>query len=161
MACTDTYTDNRDSCAQVITSSCVPYVGYISSTIKDSLPCKPNINDVLKKLQELVDKNTAASVDNTTLDKKCFSFTPATVKQSELNQLFITEICTLKSTSGGSSSGPIDQSRIKYAVDLLCLEDPACTPKTEYTGEEIFDKLLGAYCDLLKRVLDIETLLNI
>lgn len=160
MSCNEASYDNRESCASVTPSGCVPYTGYISTTIKDSLPCKPNVNDILKKLQELVDKLSASSVDNTGLTKNCFTFDAAKVKQNELNQLFINELCSLKQQLS-QSSGTVDPATIKLAINLLCLQDPACAPKTEYTLQEILTKLIAAYCDLSTRVKNIETILNI
>lgn len=160
MACNELSYDNRETCVNLVPSGCVPYTGYISTTIKDALPCKPNVNDVLKKLQELIDKASAAIVDNTTLDKKCLTFDPAKVKQNDLNQIFITELCTLK-TQVTNLGKPVDPDTIKLAIDILCLEDASCDPKTEYTLEEILKKLITAYCGLETRVKAIETLLNI
>lgn len=159
MSCNELSYDNRETCVNLTPSGCVPYTGYISDTIKDALPCKPNVNDILKKLQELVDKANAAIVDNTGLTKNCFTFDAAKVKQNELNQLFIDELCTIK-TQIASLGGDVDPATIKLAIDILCLEDEACEPKTKYTLQEILEKLISAYCGLETRVKAIETLLN-
>lgn len=159
MDCEFSY-DNRETCIDVVSSSCVPYVGYISDTIKDKLPeCKPNINDVFKALQEVIDKIKLNLGDNTQLDKNCFDFDETTVTQEELNQLYIDEICLLKDSVG--SSGTVSPATISLMVNLLCLQDPACTPQTSYTLQEIIEKLITAYCNLLTRVTNIETILNI
>jgi hypothetical protein len=161
MSCNEKSYDNRESCINIMPSGCVPYTGYISDTIKDSLPCKPNVNDIIKKMQELIDKLNVSNVDNTGLDKHCFTFTPATVKQSELNQLFITELCNLKDSVAALGGGSIDAGTIKLAIDILCLKQPSCAPQAEYTLQEILTKLISAYCDLETRIKTIETLLNI
>jgi len=160
MSCNEKSYDNRESCINIMPSGCIPYTGYISNTIKDDLPCKPNVNDVIKQMQELIDKLNTAAIDNTALNKDCFTFTPATVKQSELNQLFITELCNLKDAVA-ALGGTVDPATIKLAIDILCLQQAGCTPQIEYTLQEILTKLISAYCDLETRVKTIETLLNI
>lgn len=152
--------DNRELCGLIVPSSCIPFTGYVSAAIKPTLPCRPNINDVVEQLQILIDKINTELGRNSTLDKKCLTFTPATVKQVELNQLFITELCAIKTTLAGLSLD-IDPDLIMLAVNLLCLQDPACTPQATYTLTEVITKLITAYCNLLTRVTAIETLLNI
>lgn len=157
--CINSY-DNRETCVTILPSSCIPYVGYISTTIKPSiLECRPNINDILKALQDYIDKIQLSLGDNKTLDKKCLAFIPLTVTQVSLNQLFINEICGIKTQIGGL--GTINAGTLTLAINLLCLKDPACTPQTTYTLQEILTKLITAYCSLLTRVTAIETYLNI
>lgn len=161
MSCDNLSFDNRETCATLVPSSCIPYTGYVSPNIAEDIPqCRPNINDILKALQELIDKIKDSLGDNTTLDKDCLDFDAAIVKQVELNQLFIDELCAIKAQIG-SVDAPIDPNLILLIVNLLCLEDPACDPKTSYTLQEIIVKLITAYCDLLARVTNIETILNI
>jgi hypothetical protein len=154
MDCDNLSYDNRETCVNPVPSSCVPYTGYISTTIADDVPdCKPNINDVINKLK------TQAG-DLTTLDKSCLTFTPATVTQKELDQLFIDELCTIKAQIAALDL-TVDPGTIEIAINLLCLEDPACDPQLTYTLQEILVKLITAYCNLLTRVTNIETILNI
>lgn len=158
--CINSY-DNRETCVQLLPSSCIPYVGYISTTIKASiLECRPNINDILKALQDYIDKIQLSLGDNKTLDKKCLAFIPLTVTQVSLNQLFINEICGIK-TQMGIVGSPVNATTLTLAVNLLCLQDPACTPQTTYTLQEIVTKLITAYCNLKTRVTAIETYLNL
>jgi len=160
MTCTDTSYDNRESCVETTPSGCVPYTGYISDTIKDDIPCRPNINDITKKLQEMIDKINTNLGDNKTLDKKCLTFDALTVKQVELNQLFITQLCDIKAQIALIDTS-VDPETILVAINLLCLQDPSCAPQASYTLKEILVKLIAAYCDLTTRVQNIETLLNI
>lgn len=153
--------DNRETCTVLVPSSCVPYTGYISTSIQADMPdCRPNINDTLKAIQELIDRIKAKLGDNTTLDEECLDIEPATVTQKDINQVLITEVCVLK-TLVGTLGGPIDPDTILLAVDLLCLIDPSCDPQASYTLTEIITKLVTAYCNLLARVVNIETILNI
>lgn len=152
--------DNRETCGTLLPSSCIPYTGQVNTSIEDNLPCRPNINDILKNIQNLIDKINNSLGDNTTLDPTCLTFTPSTVTQVQLNQLLITEICELK-TAVQALQQPIDPDTINIAINLLCLVDPGCTPQTEYTLTEILVKLVTAYCDLLTRVTTIENILNI
>lgn len=160
MACDNNTVDNRESCVELTPSSCVPYTGYISETIKEDIVCRPNINDIFKKLQDLIDKINLGLGDNTTLDDKCLTIDELTVKQSELNQIFINEICEIK-TLINNVDGVIDPNTIMLIVNLLCLQEPGCPPATSYSLQEIIVKLITAYCDLLTRVQNIETILNI
>lgn len=161
MDCDKLSYDNRETCVAPLPSSCVPYTGEINDIIKADLPlCKPNINDIFKSLQTLIDKIQKSLGDNKTLDKECLTFAPATVTQKELNQIFVDELCEIK-TILGTIDGGIDPATIKLAVDLLCLIEPLCEPKEEYTLTEIITKLVAAYCSLLTRVTNIEILLNI
>lgn len=156
-----TSSDNRETCINVTSSSCVAYMGYVSDSIKSKLPeCKPNINDVLKAIQELLDKTIAGLGDNKTLDKKCLGLTPATDTQKIINQKLIDELCALK-TQLGTTGGAVSSTSIRLAVNLLCLQDPACTPQSTYSLQELFDKLVTGYCNLLTRVDTIENVLNI
>lgn len=157
----DTSYDNRETCTNIVPSSCLPYTGYVSTTIADLLPCRPNVNDVLKNLQILIDKINTNLGDNTTLTQNCFTFDPATDTQKTLNQELIDDICTLQTQVAALIAGTIDASLINIAINLLCLQDPACTPQTTYTLTEILTKLITNYCSLLDRVTNIETFLNI
>lgn len=159
MTCKNTSYDNRETCTTLIPSSCVPYTGFVSDNIKEELPCRPNVNDVLKSVQELVDKIKKGLGDNTKLNRDCLSFNPETVTQEQLNGLFINELCALRENYECSSQ--IDVGSLALAVNILCLEDPTCTPKQIYTVQELFNKLIAAYCNLLTRVQAIEQLLNI
>lgn len=158
--CINSY-DNRETCVHLVPSSCIPYVGYISTTIKASIvECRPNINDILKALQDYIDKIQLSLGDNKTLDKKCLAFIPLTVTQVSLNQLFINEICGIK-TQIGVLNSPINAATLTLAVNLLCLQDPVCIIPVTYTLQEILTKLITAYCSLLTRVNTIQTYLNI
>lgn len=160
MDCNLSY-DNRETCTVVVPSSCVPYVGYISEIIVEDMPeCKPNINDVIKSIQLLLERMKASLGDNTTLDEACLDIDPALDSQKTINQTFINEICTIKDQIA-LLGGAIDISILTMAVDLLCLEDPSCDPQPSYTLLAIIEKLIAAYCDLLDRVTNIETILNI
>lgn len=151
--------DNRESCLTLIPSSCVPYTGYVSNSIKEPSDCKLNINDVLLKIQNLIDSLITKTGDNNTIDKKCLSI-PINPKQSEINQVFITELCSIK-TDVQYLSQPINPNTIQIIIDLLCLQDPLCAPKTSYTLQEVLNKLVNSYCNLLTRVKNIENLLSI
>jgi len=152
--------DNRETCSFLLPSGCIPYTGYISPNLTGLPECKININDVVKSIQELLDKVISSLGDNTTLDKNCFNFNPTTVKQVELNQLFINELCELKSTLADYPP-VVDPNTIELAVDLLCLIEEPCEPQETYTLTEIINKLVTAYCGLLTRVQNIENTLNI
>lgn len=158
MSCNE-HKDNRESCGTVVSSSCVPYTGHISDTIKDDFKCKPNINDLFKKLQEMVDAINVSLGDNKKIKLNCFEESlDEGFSQEQLNQLLITELCLVKEAVENDG---IDPASIKLAISLLCLEDPSCEPKEYYNLNELFTKLIGAYCSLLTRVKNIETLLNI
>lgn len=152
--------DNRETCGTLLPSSCVPYTGVINDSIKDNIPCRPNINDIIKNIQNLIDKIKESLGDNTTLDPECLTFDPTTVTQSELNQEIITELCNLKDAVTALQQ-PIDPNTINIAIDLLCLVDPGCTPQTTYTLTDILIKLVAAYCDLLADVTNIKNILNL
>lgn len=161
MDCTALSYDNRETCSLLVPSSCVPYTGYIATSLVPLLPpCKPNINDVLKALQDLLDTTRAKLGNNTTLNKECFTFNPALATQKDINQEMITKICALI-TAVNALGGPVDPTTIQVAIDLLCLETPGCTVPATYTLQEILEKLVTAYCNLLTRVTNIETILNI
>lgn len=163
MSCDNISYDNRETCPIVHSSSCVAYTGNIADSIKalNILPeCKPNINDIFKALQALIDKINTNLGDNKTLDKKCLTFDKLTINQKDLNQLFITELCAIKTLIGNSNT-TVDPATIQIAVNLLCLQDPLCITATTYSLQTILTKLITAYCGLLTRVTTIETLLNI
>jgi len=153
--------DNRETCAVTLPSSCIPYTGYVDPLIEPALPCRPNINDVAKKLQLLIADIEAKLGDNTTLDKACLTtLTPATATQKDINQRLITELCAIKAQLTQLAQ-PIDPNLIRVAVNLLCLQDPACTPQSTYTVQELFTKLLVGYCNMENRLNAVEQLLNL
>lgn len=151
--------DNRDTCVELLPSSCIPYVGYISTTIAANVQCRPNINDVMKAIQDLMDSIKISLGDNTTLTPGCFDFDPATVQQSALNQNFITDICALQTAVDNIPA--VDPNTLMLTVDLLCLQDPSCSPQPSYSLQTIIVKLLTAYCNLATRVTTIENFLNL
>lgn len=157
--CCNEYKDNRESCGEVLPSSCIPYTGYIHDELKDSFKCKPNINDVSKKIQDLIFEIKDYLGDNSKIKLLCLedeledNFT-----QEDFNSALLKLVCQLKTIIG---DGSIDPDTIKLSISLLCLEDPSCDPKEEYTIKELFSKLIVAYCNLLTRVKNIENILNI
>ncbi len=152
--------DNRETCGTLLPSSCIPYTGYISEAVNENLPCRPNINDVLKNIQNLIDTINDSLGDNTTLDKECFTFNPATASQKDINQELIVKVCELK-TAVEDLQNPIDPDTINIAINLLCLLNEECDPQEEYTLTEILEKLVIAYCDMNTRITNIENILNI
>lgn len=153
------YTDNRDACSVVLPSGCVPYTGYLSTTLAPLVTCKPNINDIMKLLQDSLDKINTNLGDNTTLDVQCLGqINASTATQKDLNQLFITNLCTILS---GLGNGGIDPNSIILPIDLLCLIDPSCEVQSTYTLVEAITKLVTNYCSLATRVKTIETTLNL
>lgn len=152
--------DNRESCTNVLPSGCLPYTGYVSPTIFTEAPCRPNVNDILKKLQEVIDDVRANLGDNSTLNITCIEFIPTEQTQKDLNQALHDELCALKTTVEGLG-GAIDPTTIMLAVDLLCLQDPSCDPQPTYNLVFVINKILTAICNLETRVTNIETLLNI
>lgn len=153
--------DNRDTCGDMSPSSCVPYTGYISDSIADKMPCRPNVNDVLLNLQILIDKLNTQLGDNTTLDKECFTYNPLTDTQKQLNQELITDICLLQTQVAGLLGAGISADDIVVTANLQCLADPACEPSDDNTLTYIITKLVNNYCSLLDRVVNIESILNI
>lgn len=165
MSCSDLSYDNRETCTTLTTSSCVPYTGAINEDVTTELqtiaPCgRPNINDIIKSLQSIIDKLKATIGNNKTLTTQCLTFTPSTVTQKELNQLFINELCTLKS-SIENLQPTVDPETFMVAINLLCLETDGCDPQNEYSLQVILEKLITNYCNLLTRIQNIETVLNL
>lgn len=151
--------DNRETCTETVPSSCVPYTGYISDTIRESLPCRPNVNDILKKLQQLIDTLNTGIGDNTGLEG-CLSLDSIPFSQSEFNAAVVQELCAVKALLTEASVA-INPATILIPVDLLCLLDPTCTPQATYTLTDVITKLVVNYCNLLARVQTIETTINI
>lgn len=161
MNCENLSYDNRETCTVILPSSCVPFVGSLNDSFKEELgECRPNINDILQIIQDKIDSINEKLGDNTTLDEGCLTFNPATATQAQINQAIIIELCALKETLT-ELDGTIDPTTIMLAVDLLCLEDPACEPETSYNLLVIINKLLAKVCNLETRVAAIETFLNL
>lgn len=150
--------DNRETCTSLLPSSCIPYTGVISDNIKDKLPeCRPNINDVLKGVQERLDR--LIYLFGETKNVECIGSTTGDFIQSDINEYVLSEIKKLKCYL--NETGTINPESIKIAIDLLCFNDPDCFAKTEFSIQEVFEKLVSGYCDLTERVKNIELLLNI
>jgi hypothetical protein len=153
----DTSYDNRETCGnQLVPTSCLPYTGYVSDTIKDLLHCRQNANDVFKNLQILIDDIKKGLGDNTKLDATCFDFNPSEDSQQQLNQELLSKVCDLSDKVEQLINDQINPDLIKLAVNLLCLDDAGCEPKTEYTLTELITKLIAKYCDLATRVTNLE-----
>ena len=157
-----TVIDNRATCTSPVPSACVPYTGYVSDSISDALPCKPNVNDVIAQMQDLIDKMYASRGDNTSLDILCLPDTldVSTATQKDINQAVFTLLCQLQTTLS-SITGSSDANNLSVTIDLSCLQDPSCTPQTSYTLITVLTKLVLNYCDLNTRTTRIEQLLNI
>lgn len=151
--------DNRDTCGLIVPSSCVAYVGYISSTIESTLPCRPNLDDVLKQIQNLIDSILTSLGSNKTLTPGCFTFDPTTIQQVALNQSFITKICDLQTQIADLPT--MDPNTLMISLNLLCLANPMCTPETQYSLLDILNKLVTSQCNLITRVTNIENFLNL
>lgn len=161
MACEDLSYDNRETCSVILPSSCIPFVGALTDSFKEELEgCRPNINDILKLIQDRIDLIQAGLGDNKTLDEACLNFNPLIATQVQINQSIITELCALKQTVQ-DLGGAIDPTTIMLAVDLLCLEDPSCDPAESYNLLVVINKLLAKVCNLETRVTQIETFLNL
>ena len=152
--------DNRESCVTTVPSSCVPYTGYLSAQLFPEGACKPNVNDILRKLQDIVDTIQSSLGDNKQLDKGCLTFDATTASQKTINQQLITQLCAAKLAITVLQAQTINPDNILIAIDLLCLLDPQCEPATTYTLTDIITKLVVNYCNLLERVIAIETALN-
>lgn len=142
--------DNRQTCGLTLPTSCLPYTGYVSDSIKDLIPCKPNANDIFKQLQILIDNLKKTLGDNTQLDKKCVDFVTSVGTQQELNQELIDQICSIKDALGLLDTS--DSDNIMIEMNLGCLQEAGCAPKTEYSVKEILTKLVTNYCSLLSRI---------
>ena len=162
MNCDPSSNDNRETCALVVPSSCIPYTGIVTTVIDKDLPaCRPNINDVFTSLQTTIDKIQTSLGDNTTLVVDCMtSINPATATQSQINQAILVKLCALQELISGEDV-EIDPSTILITINMLCLINEECEPQTAYTLTEILTMLVTAYCDLLSRVKIIETFLNL
>lgn len=154
--------DNRETCTNQVTSSCVPFTGYVNTAITAVLPCRPNVNDVLKAIQDIIDAIKLKLGDNTTLvvDEDCTTLDVDTATQKDINQKLFDELCALKATVA-TLGGAIDPTTIMLAVDLLCLQDEACEPASSYNLLVVINKLLVAYCNHETRLAAIESILNI
>ena len=161
MGCGEFSYDNRETCTTKVPTSCSPYTGVVNELIEDKLPaCKPNANDIFKALQEVIQEIKDKLGDNTTLDNKCVSFNEATATQKEINQALIDKLCALE-TALADFEPVIDPATIRLVIDILCLQNEECEPPADYSIQELFELLITAYCGLLTRVQNIETLLNI
>ena len=81
------------NCIEPISSSCVFYQGSkLTSLDETKLVCNVTITDVLQEINNVLFK-IKSSTDLSQLNNKCFTFDKLTVKQSELNQLFIDKLC--------------------------------------------------------------------
>jgi hypothetical protein len=155
------YPDNRDSGVNFIPSSNVPYTGYVSESFKDHLPCKPNVNDLIKLIEDSLDTLTTSLGDNTKLNPQCLGFTPATATQQTINQQSINLLCSLRADVEDLKNKTIDPSTLQIAIDLLCLQQQGCEPQTTYSLLHILTQLVSSYCNLQDRVQNIENILNI
>lgn len=160
MACTDC--DGRNNCPEHISSACIDYIGKVSKLIKDLIPCKPNLNDVLEETFKLLDALKQSLGDNRLLDKKTLTFNSLIVTQEELNQIFIDKLGELETAiSHIGDSLTLNATNILMSIDLLCIENALCTPLATYTLAEILLKMRDKICDHETRIAAIETFLGI
>ena len=157
--CIDNVVDNRESCGTVIPSSCVPHTGYVSPLIEEKIPCRPNINDINKEIQKLIEEIKESLGDNKTLDTKCTNLDAQVVKQSEINQKFIDFICDLLNWRDNLDL-TVHPEDIDVPIDLSCLGDN-CEPQATYTLLDILNRFLVTLCNHENRIKNIEAILNI
>lgn len=158
--CVDTIKDNRESCGTLVPSSCVPHTGYVSELIKDSVPCRPNINDINERLQKLIEEIKENLGDNKTLKTKCTDLDAQKVKQVELNQKFIDLICDLLDWKNNLDL-TVHPDKVDIPIDLSCLGDTNCEPKATYTLLDVLRRFLVVLCNHSTRIKNIETVLNL
>lgn len=160
MACQEC--DGRFNCSTTISSACVDYTGKVSKLVKDTIPCKPNVNDVIESSYKLLEVIKKSLGDNRLLDEKCLSFNNLIVTQEELNQIFIDKICEfITLLNNVSSTISIDASRVFMEINLLCIESGLCTPQVTYTLSDILNKMVLKICDHETRITAIETFLGL
>lgn len=154
--------DGRLNCSSTTPSTCVDYVGKVSTLIKNLIPCRPNLNDVLEQLQKLMEDIKRSLGDNRLLDKKCLTFNNLIVTQKELNQVFIDKLCELETAFANiGDTLTIDAINVTMDINLLCIENELCDPLTTYTLSAILLKMVTKICNLETRVTAIETFLGL
>lgn len=159
MSCENISSDNRETCVTLLPSSCIPFTGAMTDAVKALVTqCRPNINDVIKAIEDLIDQIRLQTIDT---DLTCLQLSDDSVDtQPELNQLIVDQLCLIKDQIATLGT-PIDPNAINVIIDLMCLQDPSCDPPTSYTLQQVLVKLITAYCNLLTRVTTIETFLNL
>lgn len=142
------------TCGSTFPSGCVTYTadlpGFIS---EDDVSCDANLDEIFVKYGITVDA-LLDSNDFTGLDKKNFSFNPATVKAKELHQEEITKIFDLRTEldSLTTSFNNLNIGSKLITLNLGCLT-PAAAPcavaSNTYTLISILQLLAAEIC-LLK-----------
>lgn len=154
--------DGRLNCPDPIASTCVDYVGKVSTLIKNVVPCKPNLNDILEQIQKLLEGIKTSLGDNRLLDKKCLTFNGLIVTQKELNQIFIDKFCELETAIANiGDTLTLDAARITMEINLLCIENELCDPLVTYDLATILTKMVLKICDHETRIAAIETFLGL
>lgn len=88
MGCND-----KNKCVSPVSSSCVMYVGTKLLSVDESkLKCGITLTDVVETIDVEVNE-LQKHLNFKKLNKRCFSFDKSTVKQVELNQMFIDKFC--------------------------------------------------------------------
>lgn len=143
--------DNRDTCAQVVYSSCVRYSGEVNEIIdEDQLGCPPNINDVIEQLLEVV-KTIKENTDIKEVDSSCLSDCPtcdAKDTHKDLFEYIIKALCSI--TDRLKTVEEIDIMSTKFNVNLSCFNNPCINnSNNEHTLIEVISLFANELC-LLK-----------
>lgn len=150
------------NCPEKLPSSCVTYTGKVSALVKNILPCDPTVTDVIEKAYKLLEDIKNSLGDNRLLDKKCLTFNPLIVKQSELNQIYNNKLCELATDLANVADNiTLDAINVTMEINLLCIESGLCDPQTTYTLADILRKMVTKICNHEDRLVVIETLLGI
>lgn len=145
--------NRKYTCGTILPSGCVLYTGNFPDFIdSENLDCDLNLDDILEQYGTQLD-SILASLDFTGLDKKCYDFTPATVKAKELHQLHINKVCDLEDRLDDLETlvTELNIGSKLITIDLDCLT-PAAAPCAQGTNTysllSILQILVNEICEI-------------
>lgn len=142
--------DKRNTCGTTVASACVPYTGpELDNVDYDTLPCNPNINDIVEDLDGVITSiKTAINIEG--LELKCLedcNCGDLTIK--ETFQIIINKLCEIVDRVKSLEDQMANISTTKFTVDLSCFANPCFNSATnEYSLLEIINLLLTELCNL-------------
>lgn len=142
--------DKRYNCGTTVASACVPYTGpELDNIDEDTLPCNPNINDIIEDLDAVITTiKTAIDINGLSVDCLDNCVCDALTIKSTF-EILIAQLCALIARVVTLESQVANIGTLKFQADLSCFANPCFNSSTnEYTLIEIINLLLTELCNL-------------
>jgi hypothetical protein len=147
--------DGRFNCGPITPSACVAYTGGTLNSISlASVPCAPNINDVLQSLDATI-VLIQQSINLTGLVPCKIDFNPATIQVNSLFQIIINQLSDIQKQLSCLQKDFNNSSILNETIniDLSCLfGGTSCNTTSTYTIASLLSTLVTQICQVKSQI---------